>query len=600
MITPRPYQDKAGFEIQRLEAGGVLRQLLSMATGTGKTNCAAFLPRYLPHRTKQILFLVHRKELVFQAAERFHRVSGGLVGVEMGQHRAWSSSDVVVASVQTLGRKGSRRLGKFKPTVVVVDEAHHMRLGSQYETVLKHYGCMDGQTPVLGLSATPNRHDGLGLHHFLDDIVPNNEVEPAERGWDLRWAIKQGWLCEINNHVVETQTDISSVKTQGGDFQRGGLSKAVNTQERNEQIVKEYREKGSGKGLGFAASIEHAIDLAETFKAYGIKSYAIHSTNQDYEMEDWQRDRIVRNFRKAGLEDDVVLFNVGIATEGFDVPDIRQVLMARPTRSAPLYTQMLGRLTRLVFNPTQQTADERKKAILASRKPFGILIDFVDLTGRHAGSLKTAPALFGLDPKFDTEEKKLIEAVEYVEALQKEHPMKPLMQVRSLSDVETASKRVSIWDIAEPDENLMAKSDLQWIQMEPGRFHLHIPCSIDSDRQDQVIEIESDRLGRYHTKLRFLRRFHKGRLVAQESERAGKIVYNDLGEALRGCDAYVYRDHERLMNLLRTKQQWRDQPATPAQMNFLHRLRVYIPEGTTITKGKASRLIEVAKQQRRR
>ena len=133
--------------------------------------------------------------------------------------------------------------------------------------------------------------------------------------------------------------------------------------------------------IAFCVGVKQAYRLAEEFRSYGVEAQAV-----DGAMDRDERDERIKAFRQSAYP---VLTNCMIATEGFDVPDVDTILMARPTKSTPLYTQMVGRGTRPVINPTDTTAAERCAAIQLSRKPCMRIIDFTDNTGKHP--VVTAP-----------------------------------------------------------------------------------------------------------------------------------------------------------------------------------------------------------------
>lgn len=251
----RQYQADALNAVYRELLAGVNLQLVCMATGTGKTYCAARIPDLIKHWCDKTgrkprgrhLFLANRKELVTQAADTFRKFQPELtVGIEQADRYA-GDADVVIASVDTLGRapagedggEFNKRLRDLNPLTfddVIVDEAdlavqheHFLRI-LRYMRVLKGAE-IDIHKLLLCITATPNRSDNVGMEKIVDKI---------SYSYDLRDAISDGWLAPLRSFRVETSVDISKVGTRNGDFVTGELEETVNTPARNELIAQEY------------------------------------------------------------------------------------------------------------------------------------------------------------------------------------------------------------------------------------------------------------------------------------------------------------------------------------------------------------------------
>lgn len=328
----RPYQEECLASIP--ERGAFLVQ---MATGLGKSLTFSRIPR-----RGRMLILSHREELVWQP-KRYFSCS---FGVEQAGNRS-SGEDVVSASVQSL----IRRLDSFAPDtfdVIVTDEAHHASAPT-YGKIYEHF------SPRLhvGFTATPNRADGLGLESVFEDIV-------FER--DLAWGIRNGWLADIYCVRARIDFDISKVAKRLGDFAQGELERAVNVSAANKQIAEVYRQYAKGPTLIFAAGVDHAREIAKR----------IPGAEAVIGGED--RDEVVGKFKEGVIP---CLVNCMVFTEGTDLPNVETVIVARPTQSDALYTQMAGRGTR--------THPGKERMIL------------IDCVGLDNVSLCTAPTLVGLD-----------------------------------------------------------------------------------------------------------------------------------------------------------------------------------------------------------
>ncbi|MDP9375282.1 MAG: DEAD/DEAH box helicase family protein, partial [Chloroflexota bacterium] len=204
-IALRDYQREALDAVRAAPAAGVTRPLVVLPTGTGKTVIFAMLARELGART---LILAHRDELLQQAADKLRMVDPaaavGLVKAERDEHRA----PIVVASVQTLAH--ARRLARVRPDfgLVVVDEAHHV-VSASYRTILRHVGAFDAGGPLtVGVTATPDRGDGVGLGAVFQRVV-------YER--DLLAMIRAGYLCDPRGIQVGLAADFRALKVRGGD-----------------------------------------------------------------------------------------------------------------------------------------------------------------------------------------------------------------------------------------------------------------------------------------------------------------------------------------------------------------------------------------------
>jgi superfamily II DNA or RNA helicase len=424
----RPYQIEAQQAIVEHRRRGVRTQLVSLATGLGKTVIIATLPKLLQLREGDVTLVVaHRDELIEQIVEKMHAENpGARIGVEKAERRAPEDADIVVATVQTLGDKRltefAARFGR-RIALFVIDEAHHAAAPSYRAIVDKILG-LRSDAMIMGFTATPNRGDGVRLVDIFEKIVYE---------MDTRKAIDAGYLVPVKSFAVATTTNLDDVASRGGDFVIGALAAAVNTVDRNARIVAAYKQHTAGmKALVFTASVEHARDVAEEFVANGVDAeWASGETPKD------ERERIVRDFRSGKTS---VLVNCGLYLEGFDVPSVQVILNARPTKSTTLYTQITGRALRPVDEiahelSTTGSALVRRELIEKSTKPAAIVIDLVDQAQRH--QLVTLPSLYGLPPQIDAQGRMTAQVAEKFEQLIERDP-KRAARVRSADDIITA------------------------------------------------------------------------------------------------------------------------------------------------------------------
>lgn len=357
----RDYQRECLDAIVKSYARGRKRLLISLPTGTGKTIVFSRFPEAITGQ-RRLLILTHRIELIEQTREKIEAINPGLsVGIEQARSRA-GEARIVIASIQTLARG---RVAGFDPSEfwgVIVDEAHHA-VADSYRRVLDHFG---PEAKVAGFTATPRRGDEIGLGGAFEEIT-------YSRG--LGEMIDGGWLCRLRAYRVLTSTCLDGVATRHGDFAESDLSRAVDTPDRNAVVVRALLDMAKDRrSLVFCAGIDHAQALAEDLERAGVRAAAVWG---EMPMED--RHQVLAAFRRGELD---AVTNVGVLTEGYDDPGISCVIMARPTKSSLLYTQMVGRGTRL--HPS---------------KPDLLVLDVVDNYRQH--TLATINSLFGLPATYN-------------------------------------------------------------------------------------------------------------------------------------------------------------------------------------------------------
>jgi len=379
--------------------------LLVLPTGTGKTVVFAKIAKAwtdgeftgLP---TNVLILAHRKELIFQAQHK--------VGIELGYDPAiemnilaaeadtlFSSGMVVVGSVQTMIVE--KRLNKYREVpfdLIVIDEAHHA-VAPSYQKVLGYYRNLNPKLKVLGVTATPKR---------ADDAAMGIVFQSCAYQLDIETAINDGWLVPIKQEFVFVdEVDLDEVgcsKNDMGetDFKQGELQQVMLENEALFGIARPIFEKAEGRRcLVFTAGVRHAHELAAILNGMESQCAAAIDGTTDQHI----RESVLSDFRTGRIR---FVCNYGVLTEGYDLPDIGMVAMARPTRSESVYVQMLGRGTRpldgIVDGPA--TAELRRKAIAASAKPHVQIIDFVG-----ASRFKLMSAVDVLGGNFDVEIREL-------------------------------------------------------------------------------------------------------------------------------------------------------------------------------------------------
>jgi len=340
-IPLKPRQVAAHDAVKRALAGGMTRQLVALPTGVGKTIFAV----HVSADFRRTLFLVHREELLDQTVAAYQEVWPGLaVGVWRGRQEP-AGEPVVVSTIQTVySRLSQLRRDAFN--LVVIDESHHAS-AKTWRAVADHLS-----TDLrLGLSATPERSDGVPLSNLFDDVVYQMTV--AE-------AITEGYLCRPKGLQVRTGKSLDGIKTRAGDFAQNQLADTVDTPERNALVAAAYVRHAAGRrAVAFAVTIEHAQHLAVALRQAGVNATWVSGDDPD-------RAEKIAALRSGQCE---ALCCAMLLTEGFDDPGIGCVLMAKPTQSRVLYTQAVGRGLRL--KPQGLPYDDC------------ILIDFVDASAKH-------------------------------------------------------------------------------------------------------------------------------------------------------------------------------------------------------------------------
>lgn len=314
-----PYQEQA---VEAVLAGfrEFQRQLVVIPTGGGKTIIFSHLAhRLLPKKT---LILAHRDELIDQAIEKLCAATGLRAGREKAESSATLRDEVVVASVQTMGR----RLGSWAPDhfgLIVADEAHHA-ISPSWQHVLTHF---DENAWVLGVTATPDRGDARNLGTYFENIATEIGL------FDL---VHQGYLCPIVLKSVPVEIDLTKVRTVAGDFSDADLGHALEPYlEKLAPMIAE--ECGFRRTLCFLP----LIAISKQFTALLCKAGL-----QAEHVDGMSPDRAERLARFSNGQTDV-LCNAMLLTEGYDCPAIDCVICLRPTKSRPLYAQMIGRGTRV-------------------------------------------------------------------------------------------------------------------------------------------------------------------------------------------------------------------------------------------------------------
>lgn len=339
----RPYQQQARDRIHAEWDAGHTRTLLVLPTGTGKTIVFASVAADQVRAGDRVLILAHRGELLEQAADKLQRSTGLVSAVEKAESTCLDSwFRVVVGSVQTLQR--TARLERFPQDyfgTIIIDEAHHA-ITDGYRRILDYFS----GAKVLGVTATPDRGDMRNLGEVFDSLAFE---------YKLTDAIKEGYLCKIMAQTIPLQLDITSVTMSGGDYAVGDLGTALDPY--LEQIAAEMaRRCKSRKTVVFLPLIKTSQKFRDLLNTYGFRAAEVNGQSDD-------RREVLADF-DAGKYN--VLCNSMLLTEGWDCPSVDCVVVLRPTKVRSLYSQMVGRGTRLSPGKTDL-----------------LLLDFLWMTDKH-------------------------------------------------------------------------------------------------------------------------------------------------------------------------------------------------------------------------
>lgn len=341
--TLRPYQQQARERIHAEWENGHTRTLLVLPTGTGKTIVFASVAADQVRAGHRVLILAHRGELLEQAADKLQRSTGLVSAVEKADATCLNTwFRVVVGSVQTLQR--TARLERFPHDyfgTIIIDEAHHA-ITDGYRRILDYFG----SAKVLGVTATPDRGDMRNLGEVFDSLAFE---------YKLTDAIKEGYLCRIMAQTIPLKLDISSVTMSGGDYAVGDLGTALDPY--LEQIAAEMAQRCKGrKTVVFLPLIKTSQKFRDLLNSHGFCAAEVNGQSTD-------RKEVLADF-DAGKYN--VLCNSMLLTEGWDCPSVDCVVVLRPTKVRSLYSQMVGRGTRL-----------------SPGKSDLLLLDFLWMTDKH-------------------------------------------------------------------------------------------------------------------------------------------------------------------------------------------------------------------------
>lgn len=488
------------------------RLAVILPTGAGKTVVFAHLIHAVLEKSGgKVLVIAHREELLAQAASKIRAVAPHLrVGIVKAEKDDHQDVNVVIASVQTLA-VARRRAAITGISLVIVDEAHHAAAPT-YVDVLDHFGAWHG-LPVAGFTATMARTDG-GLAEVWQEVVYQR---------DILEMIRDRHLVDVKGKTVVVEgLALDDVKSRGGDFQDGQLGQALDDSGAATVVAEAYLDHAADRpGVVFTPTVATAHTMAEAMNAAGIPTGVVSGA-----MPKAERASVLEQYAAGDLQ---VLANCMVLTEGFDAPWASCAVIARPTRSASLYVQMVGR----VLRPFKD-------------KPNALVLDVVGVSTRH--KLATICDLTGYNVAEPEDEETLTEAA-----------------IRSKAAPSIVGGKVKWQDV-----DLFLGSDTAWLRTSGGNWF--IPVADAYYFLTPGLEQETYRVRRW-------------------TKEAGAQVPNTdpdypLEYAMRWAENYAARHGG---SIHRRDAAWRDRPATAKQVQTCDRFRIRL--NPNATQGEASDLM---------
>ncbi|MDU1566434.1 MAG: DEAD/DEAH box helicase [Clostridium sp.] len=403
MITLRDYQKDCISQINAMKIG--MRKIAYLATGAGKT---IIMSEVAKNTTGRVLIVVDQFELRKQTIDKLIKV--GVNKDEIGSVQGkFDDVDkrIVVATRQSLTHPKSDRFDRILNygafNTVMIDECH--RAVSQVKKIID---LVANNTKVIGFTATPFNQQ---LKSIFTDFIYKKDIVSL---------IEEGYLCSPRCFTVSTNTDLSGVKTVGGEYVQSQLSDVVDNAERNAIIVKAYKDYVEDRKhcLVFATSIEHAENLTKTFNLNGISAKSVDSSDDSKERED-----TIKEFKEGKFK---VLVNVAILTTGFDFEELDAIIMARPTKSKILYTQCIGRGLRL-----------------AEGKEDCLIVDITDNVKSH--SLLSTKSIFDIEDDEtikEAKERKKYEVEEKIREVEEQKRLDEELERIKLEEIDLFNRNI--------------------------------------------------------------------------------------------------------------------------------------------------------------
>lgn len=528
MLKLFDYQREAVDSVLNAYRGGMRRPAISAATGAGKTIMFA---KAIEESGERSLVIAHRKEIIEQAAQKIGYVIDpteiGIVMAERNQH----SHPIVVASIQTIADpRRLAKLGRFG--LVVVDEAHHASSPSYVNTLRMLGASGNGPTKALGVSATWDRADGIGFEDVFDDIVYSIGIEQL---------IASGHLADISAIRIETELDTTGVRSNNGDFSAEQLSQRIVDSNYADTLAAAVKQYASDRiSLVFAPNVRTADLYRDALIAEGINAVSVNG-----ETPRSEREQAIADLRNRRIQ---AIVNVGVFTEGTDIPIVDCVVLGRPTQSRALFQQMVGRGLRNYPNKTNC-----------------LLIDCAGASQRN--TLQSVATLFGRDPQHT---KKQVTSVR--EWLEEEPVSQPGL---GLDGEDLTSVGGKFRQVAKPIE-VIDRKKLAWQMIDNGAF------IIPAGEHGQIVLRDNER-GLFD-------------VVRHGAKGDREVLGHDLDISYAQGIAEQKVNELGVKALANPKSKWRKKPISDPQKKYMRNLGLAYTDD--MTSGEASNLIAAEKARR--
>jgi superfamily II DNA or RNA helicase len=555
MVKLRDYQQQTIDNVFSSYERGIASGIIKLATGLGKTVLATEIAkRWKAEGRGKFLFLVDQIDLAYQARGAFKKSFPNMkIGLEMNSHHSEGDEDIIISCVPSIGRKGSKRIGKFSPddfTAICADEAHKS-LSDSWLRVLHYLGVhpdnfTEGKL-LIGLTATPQRKGG-GLGFLYHDFYAN---------YDVIYGMREGWLVTPEWIKIRTNVDISEVKKKGEDYSASELEELAEilaTEQRNKLILKAFKDEGEEKTIVYCTTVAHAYQVKEMFDNEGIRAEVIEANTDKENRKDW-----MKKFRDG--EDIKVLTNFGTLSTGIDFPDLRCIVLARPIGSDVLYQQILGRVLRpssFSFVDAMPDAEARKNAIAMSDKPYAKVVDLVDTCS--SGRLKSPLTLLGINDQMKTKDRvKVFEQVyEPLEKVKREHGIN-ITEITDMGDLDaivTRQRGISV-SLKTPD-NLIDLTNIKWLAGGEDEYEVIL------GEAKKTLLVTKNLVDKWE--------LHEYDLTSKSG--AGKLMntFNSLAGALRVADEYIGGKYKEDFKFVSRSWAQQNKPPSEKQLEFIKKL----------------------------
>jgi superfamily II DNA or RNA helicase len=571
----RDYQREAVTYLHESWAAGVIRPPAVLATGLGKTEIftdPTLLDEFLD-AGKRVLIIAHTDELIDQAAKKARRNNPlrkvGIVKATQNETYA----QIIISSRQTLGHStgGPKRLAALRNIgLIIIDEAHHALRTNTYGKILEYFGAFDEPAASYIASGRSSTHAPMPRVAGFTATLARGDKGKLSSVWqeppsgifrrDILFGIRRGYLLDVRGkRVVVDGLDMKNVRISGGDYRDTDIAEELERTFAPEVVAQAYLDHSAGrKGIAFWPLVETAYHGAKAFNELGIKSEVIHG-----ELPKSERRAMLARLHSGETR---VIHGVGVLTEGFDEPTCDVVVIARPTRSAPFYQQMVGRVLRPDLS---KPPAERGKALI---------LDVVGAAANH-----DLRSLIDLSPERD------LSAVDDDDLSLLE------MDDEALLLLEMEQEQSTLWGAEHAAEDYTGPASIEefdplgrdklWAQTPGGTWYM----SAGDDAYVFLVDTEDGQPGHYDVVL-----------CGKRSTWARTTDYTDLAlEEALGWAEDVALDHggRGAKELTKRKAKWRNEPATIKALRQASRVGAVFPEleeGAPITKGMVSEAIEAA------